>query len=219
MLRFLVFLIALALIVPGAPSIAAAEDAQLAASEEGTLVAQSRRRRRRRRGRRSRAPKPPKKKKKKKKAKKKSDEEAAKKEPADSAKSDAEADAGGAGDEKKEDKKAEAAKKPNTARAKKKAPKVTEPEPLLPENFGSIVLYSGVGVTAIGLGVAGWGATVHNGAVSERHTLQDREANNANQMQAFYDLHSDMETGKLIHLTGLGIAGFGALAAAVGGLL
>ena len=218
MLRFLVFLIALALIVPGAPSIAAAEDAQLAASEEGTLVAQSRRRRRRRRGRRSRAPKPPKKKKKKK-AKKKSDEEAAKKESADAAKSDAEADAGVAGDEKKEEKKAEAAKKPNTARAKKKAPKVTEPEPLLPENFGSIVLYSGVGVTAIGLGVAGWGATVHNGAVSERHTLQDREANNANQMQAFYDLHSDMETGKLIHLTGLGIAGFGALAAAVGGLL
>ena len=219
MLRFLVFLIALALIVPGAPSIAAAEDAQLAASEEGTLVAQSRRRRRRRRGRRSRAPKPPKKKKKKKKAKKKSDEEAAKKESADAAKSDAEADAGGAGDEKKEKKKAEAAKKPNTARTKKKAPKVTEPEPLLPENFGSIVLYSGVGVTAIGLGVAGWGATVHNGAVSERHTLQDREANNANQMQAFYDLHSDMETGKLIHFTGLGIAGFGALAAAVGGLL
>ena len=113
-----------------------------------------------------------------------------------------------------------AKKKVAKKKKKKKAPKVTKVKgPFLPKNFGKIVMYSGVGLTAVGLGVAGWGASVHNGAVAERHTLQDREANNANQMQAFYDLHSDMETGKLIHFTGLGIAGFAALTAAVGGLL
>ena len=80
-------------------------------------------------------------------------------------------------------------------------------------------MYSGAGLTAVGLGVAGWGASIHNGAVTERHTLQDREANTPNQMQAFYDLHADMETGELIHYTGLGIAGIAALTAAIGGLL
>ncbi len=173
---------------------------------EGTLIAQSRRRRRRRRGRRSTAPKP--------KPKAKAEAEAKDK---DANKPDVKA---------KKKKKAKAAKKKaakkkvTKKKKKKKAPKVANVKgPFLPKNFGKIVMYSGVGLTAVGLGVAGWGASVHNGAVAERHTLQDREANNDNQMQAFYDLHSDMETGKLIHFTGLGIAGFAALTAAVGSLL
>ena len=110
-------------------------------------------------------------------------------------------------------------KKVKGKKAQKKAPKVAEKKgPLLPKNFGKIVMYSGAGLAAVGLGVAGWGATVHNGAVAERHRLQDREANNGNQYEAFYDLHSDMETGKNIHFAGLGIAGFAALTVAVGSL-
>ena len=187
--------------LPGVPSIAAAEKPRISPSEDGTLIAQSRRRRRRR-GRRSRTVKPTKKTKAKTKKKK--------------AKSDKK--------EKNEDKsdkksKKKAKKKVKNKKAKKKAPKVAEKKgPLLPKNFGKIIMYSGAGLTAVGLGVAGWGATIHNGAVEQRHTLQDREANNENQMQAFYSLHSDMETGKTIHFAGLGIAGFAALTVAVGSL-
>ena len=163
-------------------------------------------RRRRRRGRRSRTAKPTKKKKqktKKKKAKsgKKSDDKGKKAKKS----------------KKKSKKKVKGKKDPK--KAKKKAPKVAEKKgPLLPKNFGKIVMYSGAGLAAVGLGVAGWGATVHNGAVAERHRLQDREANNGNQYEAFYDLHSDMETGKNIHYAGLGIAGFAALTVAIGSL-
>ena len=167
-----------------------------------TIVAQNRRRRRR--GRRSRTAKPTKKTKPKKK----------------SAKSD-KGDGNEVDDTKKSKKSSKKKVKSKKAKkkAKKKAPKVAEKKgPLLPENFGKIVMYSGAGLAAVGLGVAGWGATVHNGAVAERHRLQDREANNSNQYEAFYDLHSDMETGKNIHYAGLGIAGFAALTVAVGSL-
>lgn len=197
-------ILALTLALPGVTPIAVAQTPGVFEGSEGTLIAQSRRRRRRRRGRRSTAPKP--------KPKAKAEAEVKDK---DAGKPDVKAK------KKKKNKKAKAAKKKVTKKKKKKkAPKVAKVKgPFLPKNFGKIVMYSGVGLTAVGLGVAGWGATVHNGAVAERHTLQDREANNANQMQAFYDLHSDMETGKLIHFTGLGIAGFAALTAAVGSLL
>jgi len=190
------------------PSIAAPEKPRISPSEDSPLIAQSRRRKRRR-GRRSRTAKPTKKAKKK--AKK------SKKKAKNKAKSD-----------KKEAKKSAKKSKPDTKtskkkvkkkKSKKKAPKVTKKKgPLLPKNFGKIVMYSGAGLTAVGLGVAGWGATIHNDAVSERHRLQDREANSKNQEQAFWDLHSDMETGKTVHFTGLGIAGFAVLTVAVGSL-
>ena len=187
------------------PSIAAPDKPRISPSEDSTLIAQSRRRRRRR-GRRSRTAKPTKKTKSKSKKKKSKSDKKEKKDDKDTKKS-----------KKKSKKKVKKKKAKKTA--KKIAPKVAkEAGPMLPKNFGKIVMYSGAGLTAVGVGVAGWGATIHNDAVADRHRLQDREANNANQMQAFYGLHADMETGKTIHFAGLGIAGFAALTVAVGSL-
>jgi hypothetical protein len=199
LLRFIIILTGLGLVLPLPSASALAAQAEISSNSSPVLLAQ--RRRRRRRGRRSKPPV---------KATKEVDKKVKDKTPKTNTKVNK--------PPVQTKKKRRRLKK--TAKKKKAAPKVAQAKgPFLPKNFGRILIYSGAGVALIGGGVAALGATLHNNAVTERQTLQAREASSDDQMQLFYNLHADMESAKLMHYAGLGLSGVALVTAAVGSFL